>query len=418
MVERGGGPSGSARSGIVGVVRRAALLFIVLLVTACGGGGEAKPEPPRASEPRPFVADRPVLRATRDLLHTLYEVWLREESRAAITPAEQAELEERLDLARGQLRSALKEAGADPARLTTDADVLALVREGVERGRLHRIVPADERSFAIVRVDDERERELRLFDEPLRYRRVVHDETLVLDYPAWRLRRTAGAPGRPATWSSDGKGSGTVLVDLEAIRLVGETQFLPQVEQLRARAAEADDAAFAARAADLPALFDLARAQLRWRSLEPLWTSVEARPRDEQLARFGEEGAARAELRAACELRELYRLRPPGADPALTQAELATLLELGAWSAMLHGEPLGVAADAVALAGASLGGRHEPPYVAARRVVAGLVGGLREGAPGDAAADARAMAALARATPERLRALARELHARRVAEPR
>jgi hypothetical protein len=280
-------------------------------------------------------------------------------------------------------------------------------------GRYALLLGDDPASFALVRVSRaEPERSLRLFGEAFRYRLLEHDETLVPDYPTWRAERAGEQVLRPASWSGDG----TVRVDRAAIARLGAEQFLPQVEALRAAAGRAaDPEQFRAGAGEerLPALLELARAALRWRSLESLWATLAARPRGEQLEGFVADYARRAELRAACELRELRRLRPTAGGQPLTPEELLRLQELGALSALLHGEPLGVAADLLALAARSLAagsdGAAAPPLLAARRLVADLAAGLREGPP-SLEADALALWRLGGASPDLLRARARELH--------
>lgn len=408
------------------MTRLVAALALALLV----GAGCTPEQPPPPAEPR-FTASRATLRTLHDYLEAAYELRLYRELAGSEAQRDLGTPDEgRLELARDQLRQSLREDGAPAARLEREDDLLPLVHEGAERsGRYVFVFSPDGDSFAVVRVTDAAPaREVALFGRPFRYALVVHDETIVDDYPTWRARRLAPGAGvhRPATYRAearDDRWGGLVRVDLAAIRAIGEQQFLPQVEPLRAAAGQArDEAAFLA-LADEPhhaELLGLARAALRWRSLEGLWSLAASRPREEQLARFAEDYAARAELRAVAELFELGRLRRPGDEAPLTPAERATLYELGALSAMVHGEPLGVAADALALSAASLQGvvpADEPTALAARRLVVDLCGAARRSpagqpaAPAQALDDARDLAWLANASPEDLRAAARQVHA-------
>jgi hypothetical protein len=402
------------------------------LTTICGvlaiAGCTAEPRPPQpqpaATTPHAeFVATRSVLRALSDWALAGYERRLLRDlpDRAATT--DPAPLEERVALAYGQLREALREAGADPARL--DGDLLPLVHEGIARGGRYRFVfPDDRESFAIVRVTDVRQRTITLDAQPFRYTLVAEDETLVPDYPTFVARTLAPEAQlpRPTLYESDGQGSGTVYVDRAVIEQIGERQFLPAVDALRDAARRAqEDAAFITLAGEehLPELLGLTRGALRWRSLDSLWSLAQALPRDEQLARFVDDYAARAELRAAAELREYVRLRPPGKVEPLGPDERVLLLERASLSAMIHGEPLGAAADVLALAQASLARTPpsgEPTFVAARRLVVGLVRRLRpriDPAEPEARVDALGFAGLARISPDALRAHARALYEER-----
>lgn len=410
-------------------MNRLALALSLSLCAGCASSDETPPPPPQA-KPRPIVVDRAVLRALGDYVHAGYAARERLDGATPPDAAALSALEERLALARGQLAAALREAGAGQV---ADDQLVKLVLDGLARGGRYRVVQAADDSFSVVRVAEEDERVAVLFGEKTHYRRVVHDETLVLDLAAWRAREAGGAAAaRPVTWAVDAQGRGTVLVDRAAILALGETQVLPQLDALRAGAREArDEGAFLSRAGEerLGELLGLTRAALRWRSLDPVLGLVASRSREEHLHAFADDYAARAELRAACELRELARLRPDDARP-LDDKEGALLLELASLSAMVHGEPLGAAADALALATLSLpnapGGRKDaPPFVAARRVTVGLARALRPGqaegqpqAEGDARQDALAFHALARIEPDDLREVARQLHARRLAEPR
>lgn len=376
-----------------------------------------------------MVVDRAVLHALGDYVHAGYAAKAQLDLGTPPDATALSALEERLALARGQLAAALREAGAGPV---ADDRLVKLVLDGIARGGRYRAVQAGDGSFSVVRVAEEDQRTAVLFGEKTTYRRVVHDETLVLDYAGWRAREAGGtAAGRPATWSVDERGEGVVLVDRAAALVLAEAQLLPQLDAFRKDARRAkDEQAFVALAGGLGELLGLAKAALRWRSLEPVLGLVGARPREEQLRAFADDVAARAELRAACELRELARLRPDDARP-LDDREGALLLELAAYSTMVHGEPLGAAADALALATLSLpnapGGRKDaPPFLAARRVTVALAKALRPGRAdgqadppeGDARQDALAFAGLARIEADDLRQVARDLHARRAAEPR
>lgn len=396
---------------------RAALVAAALLAPACGG---PEPAPPPARTP---TLDRAGVRALREWVLAAHELRLIGEAGGGAPAERLEELEATRARARRELQRQLVADGADPDRAADEAQLLPLAHEAARAGGRYAFLLGDDpASFALVRVEREEPlRSVRLFGLPFSYRLLVHDETLVPDYPAWRAERAGTPLVRPATWSGDG----TVRVDLAAIERLGEEQFLPQVEALRAAAAQAaDPQAFRAGAGEarLPELLGLARAALRWRSLEQLWSTLSARPRAEQLQGFVADYARRAELRAACELRELRRLRPGSEDAQrelrpLSPAEAVQLQELGALSAMLHGEPLGATADLLALAGlalqASQPGAGAPALEAARRLVAELAAGLREGPP-SVEGDALALWRLANANPAALRELARPLHAARV----
>lgn len=383
------------------------------LLTACSGAPE--PPPPR----RTPTLDRAAVRALREW--ALAAHGLRRLGEQGGAPGRVEELEAARARARAELEQALIAEGADPARAADEAQLLPLAHEAAQAGGRYAFLLGDDpASFSLVRIaSDDPQRGLRLFEEPFTYRLLVHDETLVPDYPAW-LAEQAGTPlTRPATWSGDG----TVRVDRAAIERVGQEQFLPRVDALRAAAGRAaDPASFRALATGeerLPELIELTRASLRWRSLEQLWAGLAARPRAEQLAGFVADYARRSELRAACELRELRRLRPASAGSAtpLSRDEAVQLQQLGALSAMIHGEPLGVAADLLALAGVALRGdpaaRAAPALEAARLLVGELAARLRDGPPSPEA-DALALWRLANVTPAALQAEARALHAARV----
>ena len=394
-----------------------ALALAAVLLAACGG-------PPPPPPPRPSGLERASIRALRAWTVATYELRLLGEP-GAVAPAGRLEaLEEERAQARAELARALVAGGADPSRAEDEGQLLPLVNEAARAGGRYALLLGDDpASFALVRVERDEERLARLFGETFAYRLVVHDETLVPDWPAWRAERLAGAGSlaRPATWSAGGPGSsGVVRVDRAAIERRGAEQFLPRVDALRAAAARAaDPEAFrgAAGPEHLPELVELCRAALRWRSLEQLWATLAARPAREQLAGFVADYALRAETRAACELRELLRLRPPGAatSPALTPEDQVRLQELGALSAMLHGEPLGVLADLLALvrAGSGTQAAAAPAVLAARHLVAELAAGLREG-PASLEADALALWRLAGASPQELRRQAQALHQARL----
>jgi hypothetical protein len=394
-------------------VNRTVALAIVLALLGCSS-------PPEDTGPtqRQLLLDRTSVRALRDFLYAGYEVrLLRDHPEHAPTPLD--ELEAARTEARAELRRALEGAGADPARAAgDDAELLALIGESVRRGGRYAIVFTPNRdSFALVRIRAaEPNRSLVLFDEPFRYDLVVHDETLALDYPHWLAARVAPqAPIRqPATYSSEG----TVRLDREAIARIGAEAFLPRIDALRSARdrlrVEASTLALAS-PEQLPELLTRVKDGLRWRALESLWAGIQARGPEERLQRFVEDYAARAELRAVAELRELARLRQAGDERPLSSDERTLLHELGALSAIVHGDPLGHTADVVALAAASLasGAGASPATAAARRLLGALAAAFRQGEPG-AQADALALAALARAEPSRLRELARALHSQRL----
>jgi hypothetical protein len=322
------------------------------------------------------------------------------------------ELEERLALARDDLRSAVCEAGAKAGDLTDDASLLEAVNGGIRRSGRY-VFLFDDRdgdSFALARIQTEDEpREVLLFDDPFAYRLTVLDETLLVDYPTYRDSRLGRPVSRPtATYARNG----TVRVDQSVAVSVGEHRFLPHAASLQAAAklGEQDEAFLSLMDAPLVDLLTLTKSVLRWRSLEQLWSMIQSRPRSEQLRRFGEDYAARAELRAAAELREALRV-VPDPDRELGDPLQQRIFELGSLSAMIHGEPLGQVADLLALAALSMRtGNRAPSFEAARILVVELTANLRQGEPSPEV-DARAFARLARATPAELRALARGLYA-------
>lgn len=385
------------------------LLCSLCFVAGCEAPPPKEPQRPELSGGRSVVVDRELLRAFRGYVYSGYALVLgREQPQGADPDA----LRERQELARIELEQALVEAGAERARLERAADLVAAVRQGIERGGRYGLIArlggptAD--SVQVVRLRErEVEREVRLFGQPFRYRVTSFDETLVADYARWRAEKLGQmAAYEVATYREDG----LIHLDLGAAREVGERLFLPQVEPLRATARQATPAAFVGRAQDLPQLLSLAKATLRWRSLEGLWSRISSRGRSEQLERFASDYAERAELRAVAELHALSSLRARNGQQPLDQDARQRLYELGSLSAIVHGEPLGQVADVLGLAVLSLDGpRHAPHFRAARRLVLDLVAELRGGPVSDRA-DAEALAALAHAAPERLRELARALH--------
>lgn len=389
-------------------VRRSPLLLLTLL---CACASDPPPPPPRAP-----VLDRTTVRALREwalasyALRRLAEPGMPRPGESRVT-----EMEAELDEARTDLSRALIAAGADPARANDGDQFLSLAHEAARAGgRYDFLLGDDPASFALVRLERvEPARAVTLFGERFQYRLIVHDETLVPDYPTWRAEQ-AGAPLlRPVTWSGDG----TIRIDRAAIERLGAEQFLPRVAEHRAaaqRAAEPGAFAPGEGEAALPGLLEQARAALRWRSLEQLWSNLASRPREEQLQGFAADYAARAELRAACELFEHGRAPPPPPDGT---PDPVRLQELGALSAMIHGEPLGVAADLVALAIRALARTADPStapaLLAARRLTGDLAASFRRGPPSPEV-DAQALRALSQATPDGLREVARELHAARL----
>lgn len=393
------------------------LLPLLALLAAC----TAPPPPPPPPERDPFQVDRGVVRALGDHVRAIYDARLAQEAPEALgEAADPAQLEERLAVTRDGLRQAVIAAGADPAEVARDDALLPKIREGVRRGGRYAFLLSssdDAFSLPLVRIQQRQvPRELRLFGQPFRYRLTVYDETLIPDYPTYRGARL-GKPvfGQVATY----RGDGVVSVDRAAARALGASHFLPQVESLRATAQLArDPQAFLARAKAerLGELLLLVKASLRWRSLEPLWSLIRGRGKDEQLDRFADDYTTRAELRAVAELRELGQMvAAAGEEP--TDAQRQELFERGALSAIVHGEPLGQVADLLALTAVSLQGpRQEPPFRAARQLVLDLVARIRGGPAGEEA-DARALAHLSQASPDELREHALALYRERTAKP-
>lgn len=399
---------------------RAPWAATLLLPFALAGCSAPAPEPaPEPREVRPVKVDRAVLRALRAYVYASYGLILASERPGSSDPAL---LRERQELAREELRQSLLDAGADPTKLRDAASLVAAVREGIEAGGRYAILLRGEGeasdSVLVVRIRErEVERSARLFGEDFRYRLTSYDELLVADYPTWRAEELRQPVAREvATYRQDG----LVQVDRAAAREIGARLFLPQVERLRATAKAATPEAFRARAADLPQLLSLAKAVLRWRSLEPLWSRIATRGRDEQLARFTEDYAALAELRAVAELHALGKIGGPAAlGPDGPSEERQRLHELGTLSAAIHGDPLAQVADVMGLAVLSLDGpRHAPHYRAARQLVLDLVAKVRGATPASDAADAAALAELAWAPAERLRELAQDLYSERLAQRR
>ncbi len=398
---------------------RSASLPLLVLLAAAGCTAPPPPPPPPPAQSR-FQVDRSVIRALGEHVRAIYDARLAQEHPGAAPGALDAEaLEARLAATRDDLRRAMREAGASPAEVASDEALLPTIRDEVAReGRYAFLLSASQDAFSLplVRI---RERELPrsvvLFGEPFAYRLTVFDETLIPDYPSYAAQRL----GRPGPLGEVGtyRGDGLITIDRAAARAIGERQFLPQLELLKASGqAIRDDQAFLRRAEaeQLGELLLLAKQGLRWRSLEQLWSLVQGRPVEEQLTRFAEDYAARAELRAAAELRELVRRVPAAQQEGALDAEQQQLLyELGTLSAIVHGEPLGQLADVFALTALSLvGPRHEPPFRGARQLVLDFVAAARDGPPSEAA-DALAFARLCRAAPDELRALAAELYRRR-----
>ncbi|RMG17739.1 MAG: hypothetical protein D6731_03520 [Planctomycetota bacterium] len=385
----------------------ARILCLALFLTGCAGPPPAAPGPP--SGVAHWMADRGTVRALRDFLYAGYALRLARE-RPEEFAGEEGSLAERLGRAREGLREALRAAGANPTALGDDAALLREAHAGIRRGGRYALCfGADADSFSVLRVAArDLPREVRLFGTAHRYRLTVFDEVLALDYPAYRAERLGLPPTRQAaTYARNGE----VRVDRAAAREVGERLFLPHLAELERSARLArDDRAFLALAErPLAELLMLTKAALRWRSLEPLWGTVSARPRAEQLARFVDDYAQRAELRAVAEQREAARICPDPEAPLDAEAR-ARLFLLGSLSAMIHGEPLGALADVVALAAVGLRSGAQAPHLrAAKRLVAELAAAVRRG-EGSPRADALAFARLARAEPEALRALARALY--------
>ena len=357
-----------------------------------------------------MVVDRAVVRAFRAYVYASYALILGRERPVGSDPAL---LRERQELAREELRQALVDGGASADQLGDAADLVARVRKGIEAGGRYAILlragETSAESVLVVRIRElEVKRQARLFGKEFTYRLTSYDETLVSDYPVWRADQLRQPFAREvATYREDG----LIQVDRSAAREIGARLFLPNVERLRATAGTADQAAFVSRAPKLAELLSLAKAVLRWRSLEGLWSRIASRDRGTQLTKFTEDYAERAELRAVAELHVLGELK---LSKGASADERQYLHELGTLSAAIHGDPLGQVADILGLAVISLDGpRHAPHYRAARQLVLDFVAKLRAGAPGGDRNDALALSKLAQAPRETLRGLARALWAER-----
>jgi hypothetical protein len=388
------------------------LILLLLVFPACTAPPLRKTLTPAAAEPT-WTAGRSVIRGLRDYAYASYSLRLaKDDPRLA-----DESLQERLALARDALQRLLIEAGA-AASDQEETELVRIALEGVQRSGRYAFVAKADDSFALYRIRDENTaRSVKLFDSPFAYRLTVFDEALILDYPTYRSEKL-GLPSqrKTATYSGDG----TVHLDLATAKAIGERLFLPHIDSLKAadRLAQTDDA-FVTLATKHPLadLVTLTKNALRWRSLEQLWSVIRSRPRADQVQRFVQDYSDRAELRAVAELREYGPIT--GDDPTreLTDAEHVLLFERGCLSAVIHGEPLGQVADFLALAALSLrleeAEAERPPQLrAARQLVFEFAARLRKG-EASPKADALAFAALARATPETLRALARQIYAKR-----
>ncbi|MEZ6187520.1 MAG: hypothetical protein R3F62_21240 [Planctomycetota bacterium] len=305
-------------------------------------------------------------------------------------------LEADLTAARDALAEALVAAGADPARVADEANLLPVAHEAAQRGDRYAFVFApDPSSFAVVRLRTRRRRERVFFGEAFDYTLLEYDEVLVEDYPAFL--GGGGAP-QPASYSS----AGQVRVDYAAIVEIGKRQFLPRAEELVGAIHVPDEAFLERSGADAALeLLSLTKAVLRGRSVEPLWSRLQPRPADERLQGFVQDYAAHAELRAAAELFALQT--DPGEAP-----DPRSLAQRGALVAMLHDEPLGHLADLVGLAIVAVQTESElPALLGARELLVEFLAELREGE--GPAADARACARLARLSAKEIRDLAQAL---------
>jgi hypothetical protein len=370
----------------------------LLWAPGCSSGPNTTQAPPE--RPERWLADRAVVRALRDFLYASYDVRLARDHPGAMK-GELGSLQDRLALARDGLKNTLIESGANAKRLEDDANLLPSVHDGIRRGGRYLVVftPGDEGSFSLSRVGER--------DTPRKI--VLFDETLIADYPTYRAEKL-GLP--PNTRTASYARNGAVRVDRAIAAAVGEHLFLPHAEALRATAQLAqDDASFTSLATEpLEDLLALTKNTLRWRSLEQLWSMIENRAAPEQIERFADDYAERAELRAVAEQREAIRIQPDP-DQELSEDQRVLLFKLGTLSAVIHGEPLGQIADVLALVRHSLkmGSGEQPQLRAARKLAVDFTERLRVG-QASPEADALAFARLARASPEELRELARIIY--------
>lgn len=405
-------------------------------LAACGSTEGNRPTGP---SPRPVEvvhATPEVLRALRDEVYAHYDVRLlteptdpRQDPHALHDPAQQAPVSERA--AREKLVEALEAAGSKTAREAAKDGLPGLVP--ILKGALERherfaflfVGEGNDASFALVELVADpalrrRDRTIELFGEKFAYELLVHDRTIIEDYPTYRarVRSPAGAPPvfRPAVTLG-----ARIYLDRAQMERIGRESFFPRADQYRKLAAEAQDDKFFARESANPVklLVDV-KELLRWRSLEGLWSTVHALPAEDQGKKFADDYLAREEVRAATEASELARAKAAGDERP--QGERLLALERRAMlSAIVHGEPLGETATAVGLAAAGLAEDEArkrtgtPPADPGRRVVLGaatsVVASLvRElapaNAPAGAADDAADFARLARATRDALRAAA------------
>jgi hypothetical protein len=394
-------------------VRKLAPLLLALVAVSCS--------PPKAEEPKreklKVSERREVLVAFRDYVVASYELLLLGE-RAPSTPTD--ELKQKLEAqkareleARERLVSELEKCDVERARTAGGEGLKALaplVRDVAVRNGPYAFVevPGDPPSFAVVRVQKRKTGRLELGGEPFVYELVVHDETIVPDLATFRLASGSGGKGPVARLAvTQGK---TIFLDRAAIERLGREVFVPRVDAYRATALAArDDAPFLAAANDTPRLVALAKDVLRWRSLEPLWSTISAFPKDEQVARFANDYEQREEVRAAIEARELELAR--AADPATPSPERLAQIERRAFLTAIARQPLGETANVLGLAQAALGrdGPAPPNLKAAASVIADLVRAFAVADAKGPEAGARAFGRLARASSEELRAEAEKL---------
>jgi hypothetical protein len=387
------------------VTVRGALASIIII---CALGCSAPPAPPEGAHPDKVSADarRDVLAAFHDHVIAQYEVLLAASEKRDIAKETQAQ-----DETRERLVQTLERAGEGGARKAA-ADglkgLLPLVRDVLGRGGRYAIfeVPGTPPSFAVVHVDQHRSGRLDL-DGPFEYELVIHDELAVPDFGAWCAMRGRPA-GSPVARLAVTAGR-TIYLDRGEIERIGREVFLPRVDAYRALAAQAKDDALFAEAEKAGKLLAVTKDILRWRSLEPLWSSMQAFPKDEQVRRFAAEWEAREEVRSAIEARELELAHAQDASPPAPE-RLEVIERCALLGAIVHGEPLGEMANVLALAqaGQALEKGKAPPNVAAATFISRklLSSFALEGEPGgEVAASAR----LARASAEEIRARAKDL---------
>lgn len=416
-----------------------ALILAFLTAQACTPPPVRRDDPPpRAAPAAPLVDEAPSrpddapaadeaaasdqeIAVFRDYVYAYYDYALFE--REPKTPPDPAAREQRLTA----LKRAQAIAGRRLTRILGLADgaaagaIVARMRGRIGRRSDVEVLPdiwgAPVASVCVVqlRAGGSRRGQVTLFGEERATDVRVFDAVLVEDFVSYRRRINKEA----SVFQGVLVAGPVFYVDGRAVASLARAGFWDRLGYYREVARQARGAeGFLALEGRPEKLLALAKDALRWRALSFLVHGTESRPDSVKVERFAEDFTARAELRAAAELRELELFQAKLGRGPRSLAERKRVAERAQLSAIIHGEPLGAVADVfgLALRGRAEGKRAEPSARAAANLASALLVRVRGPGPAGKGDEARALFKICRAEPGELRALARAIYRERLSE--